>query len=897
MKRLLSAIFFLISIIGQTQTFQWAKQIGGTQDTQSRSITVDGFGNLYITGSFNGTVDFYSGPGVYNLTSTGITSNGDAFVCKFSPSGNLLWAKQMGGLGGEQGNSIVADELGNVYVTGLFESTADFDPGAGIFNLSSSSFGDQDIFVTKLDALGNFVWAKQMGGISQEVGISITLDASGNIYTTGGFNGTTDFDPGTNVFNLSSVGDYDIFVSKLDSLGNFAWAKGIGSTIHDQGASIVVDGLGYVYTTGHFKSTADFDPGPMTFNMTPAVGTQDVFVSKLDASGNFVWAKQMGVTGNSGGNSIILDGLGNVCVAGGFGGTVDFDPGPSTFNLTSSGSSDIFVSKLDAFGNFVWAKQMGGSNFDGVSSIVIDESDNIYTTGKFGGTADFDPGPSIFNLTSAGGSDIFVSKLDASGNFISARQMSGVGISNGFGTSIVLDQSNNIYTTGNFDAKIDFDPGVNTFTFTSMGNDDSFIHKMAWCSSEPSTPGLISGPASLCSDAVATYSIVSNVEAMGYTWSLSSGWSGSSTTNTILATAGSTGTFAVTASNDCGVSQQQTLAVTVDNTCTDVWPGDANSDGVVNNLDVLELGLHYTQIGTPRATIDNSWQSFHADNWTGTISNGKNLNHSDCNGDGIISDSDTLAIYINYGLTNAFKLTQATMINPQLSIIPDQTIVNKGKWGSASIFLGEQVNPITNINGIAYSVNYDNSLIENDSIYLKYNTSFLNPDNQNLNFKKRVFSNGVLYSATTHTDNVNVSGYGKIATLHYKVKSSLTTDETLSLSIVQAHRSNSSGSITLLTSGDTTLIAKGTSDPVEETLNNILISINPNPTNGKTVIISTTDLEKIEIINLTGQIIFTEGANSKSYELNLENVANGVYFVKVYNNNKLISVRKLVVNK
>ncbi len=202
-------------------------------------------------------------------------------------------------------------------------------------------------------------------------------------------------------------------------------------------------------------------------------------MSKLDASGNFVWAKQMGVTGSSGGTSITIDGLGNVYTLGGFGGTVDFDPGASTFNLTSAGSNDIFVSKLDISGNFVWAKKMGGNNFDWGTSMVIDGSSNIYTTGKFVGTADFDPGAGIYNLTSSSGNaDIFVSKLDASGNFIWARQMAGAGISNSIGTSIALDGSSNIYTTGYFEATIDFDSGAGTFNLTSMGNDDIFVHKM-----------------------------------------------------------------------------------------------------------------------------------------------------------------------------------------------------------------------------------------------------------------------------------------------------------------------------------------------------------------------------------------------------------------------------------
>ena len=141
----------------------------------------------------------------------------------------------------------------------------------------------------------NFVWAKQMGGGNFDVGSGVALDGSGNVYTTGFFRGTADFDPGAGVFDLTSTsaGFEDIFVSKLDSNGNFVWAKKMGGTGGDGAHSVAVDGSGNVYTTGFFSGTADFDPGPGTFNLTSA-GFNAIFVSKLDSNGNFVWAKQMG---------------------------------------------------------------------------------------------------------------------------------------------------------------------------------------------------------------------------------------------------------------------------------------------------------------------------------------------------------------------------------------------------------------------------------------------------------------------------------------------------------------------------------------------------------------------------------------------------------------------------
>ncbi|MCB0410357.1 MAG: SBBP repeat-containing protein [Flavobacteriales bacterium] len=191
---------------------------------------------------------------------------------------NFEWVKSFGGSSLNDGYSITVDDSGNVYTTGYFIGTGDFDPGTGIANLTST--GIQDVFVQKLDASGNFLWAKSFGSNSSDYGQSITVDASGNVYTTGYFNGTGDFDPGADTTNLTSSGGYDIFVQKIDGSGNFKWAKSFGGSLYEYGWSITVDASGNVYTTGHFEGTVDFDPGADTANLT-SVGNNAVFVHKL----------------------------------------------------------------------------------------------------------------------------------------------------------------------------------------------------------------------------------------------------------------------------------------------------------------------------------------------------------------------------------------------------------------------------------------------------------------------------------------------------------------------------------------------------------------------------------------------------------------------------------------
>ncbi|MBL8812685.1 MAG: hypothetical protein JNM43_21145 [Planctomycetaceae bacterium] len=306
----------------------------------------------------------------------------------------------MGGELNDGPGDITVDGSGNVYTTGVFAGTVDFDPGVGTTNLTSA--GVSDIFVSKLESTGNFVWAKRLGGDSTERGNGIIVDGSGNVHITGIFAGEADFGTTT----LTSAGVDDIFVCKLDGAGNVTWAKRQGGGFTDHANDITIDGSGNVFTTGYFYGTADFDPGDGTTNLTSA-GEADAFVSKLDSAGNIVWAKRLGGDSDDGGNGIAVDVSGNAHISGYFRGAAGF----GTTILTSAGVDDIFVCKLDGAGNVAWAKRMGGTSGDIALGVTVDGSGNVYTTGYFEGTADFDPGVGVTNLTNAGTSDGFVSKL------------------------------------------------------------------------------------------------------------------------------------------------------------------------------------------------------------------------------------------------------------------------------------------------------------------------------------------------------------------------------------------------------------------------------------------------------------------------------------------------------
>jgi len=478
MKNQIFSLFLSFSLLVSTSMaqgtmFEWVKGIGGAQKDVGRFMTMDASENIYITGYFEGTVDFDPGTGVKKLTAIGYR---DAFVCKYNSQGELQWAKQFGGQFEEVGHSLAIDSQGNVFVTGQFSDKVDFDPGSGTKNINSKGF--TDAFIVKLNNNGSLVWAHGFGAAHNDEGSTVNIDPSGNVIIAGTFADSVDFDFGTGVFPmLAPPNSWDIYLLKLKSDGSFIWAKEIngigGGEFVD---AMTTDASGNIYYTGWIFYSADFDPGPNTFNL---YGTDAMFISKLNNNGSFVWAGLFSEGISVDATSIAVDGSGNVYTTGYFKGKVDFDPGPGKQiinTITNSFDEEIFVSKLDPGGDFVWAKQIGGKEDDRSMSVDLDASGNVYTTGYFQDTADFDPGNGTFVLVSDGAEDAFVSKLDASGNFVWASQLRGKQYCEG--RSLKLNSSDKVILMGNFDDVVDFDPGTDSSFITSTGNRDIFIQQL-----------------------------------------------------------------------------------------------------------------------------------------------------------------------------------------------------------------------------------------------------------------------------------------------------------------------------------------------------------------------------------------------------------------------------------
>lgn len=433
--------------------FLWARTIDGKQVINNRSTVVDSLGNIFSTGGFFGKLDFDPGPDSLKHSSHGFD---DIYIHKMNSNGDLVWVKRIGGPGSDEGNFVFVDHLGDLYITGVFSGTVDFDPGPDTFNLASSSKG---AFILKLDSLGDFIWAKGINGsISPNL---LTIDGFGNIYTSGLFTDTVDFDPGPSLSNLTSLFFSSLYILKINSSGNFVWAKKFASPFMES-TSMNVDSEGNIISTGHFRDEANFDPGWAQFYVK-SKGYEDVYILKMDSSGNFLWVKSFGGKLSDRCYSSSLDKNGNIISLGVFGNKVDFDTSSDSLNILSKGIGDIFIHRIDNQGNFISVNTIGGDYLDIGTDLTLDYSGNIITTGYFKDTVDFNPSSDTFNLTSLNFSnDIFVLKLNQcpySGSNLSVK-----------GNTITVNNQNATYQWLDCDNNYKPIQGANNQTFTATVN-------------------------------------------------------------------------------------------------------------------------------------------------------------------------------------------------------------------------------------------------------------------------------------------------------------------------------------------------------------------------------------------------------------------------------------------
>lgn len=359
---------------------------------------------------------------------------------------------------------MVVDEDGNIYMTGHFRGSIDIDPGDGVHELSAPASGA--IFIAKVNKDGNLVWAGQFDGSKSKQPFGIDIDQSGNIYVTGDFTVDLDMDPGPGTRIISySYPDGASFVCKLSNEGNYIWSKTFQRNTNSgvRFMAICADQDFGITLVGYLLNTLDVDPGPDVLQLK-ATGGRDNLIINLNVNGDLQWARHFGGNNDEEILAVNYDLDGNIVFSGKHFGVFDCDPGPGThylpFDKTGVNTfNDAFVAKFSGSGDFIWAKAITGPGIEYITSFDIDDGGNIYMSGSFNNSANFNLGTGKFTLTSNAPDrdhNSFILKLDKEGEFSWIRHIKGGNSTYG---RLVLDKYDNVYVTARFNGNIDLDDG------------------------------------------------------------------------------------------------------------------------------------------------------------------------------------------------------------------------------------------------------------------------------------------------------------------------------------------------------------------------------------------------------------------------------------------------------
>jgi len=457
----------LCSFTLKAQNFEWAIANGGDSYQTTYDIVINEDGSTLSAGTFYGDIDVDPSDDELIFAASG---GENIYIQKLDENGDLLWAKHISG--NVYSPSISIGQSGNIFLSATFSIySLDADPGEAEYILTPTG---RDGLILKLNSEGEFIWAKQIGGDDNQSATSIVTDNDGNVVIAGNFRGTADFNPNQATYDLTSNGNYDNYLLKLDGNGNFIWAMSYGGNDWEYTYDLLLDNNDDIVVSGYFTNSVDFDSGEGTHEVnSTTTGQPDAFILKLNVNGHFQWVTQFTNAENEAGYYITIDEADNVYTAGNFYGTVIY----GEHELTAQGDADIILIKLSSEGELAWARSMGGYSWDSAYGIASDKSGSIYTTGLYAEIVDMNPGEGTYNLSSVDGSDdIFVQKMTTSGDFVWAISVGSDGFD--WGTTIDISTKGDVLVGGSFRGTIDFNFSEDQFEITNVHQDDAFLLKI-----------------------------------------------------------------------------------------------------------------------------------------------------------------------------------------------------------------------------------------------------------------------------------------------------------------------------------------------------------------------------------------------------------------------------------
>jgi hypothetical protein len=457
----------------------YSAYLGGTGLDKGWDIAVDTNGCVYLTGE-TASANFPTNNALYSTSSNKFSVQRDAFVAKLGPEGtNLVFSTYLGGSGDDAGFGIALDGAGNVFLTGVTASPNFPVTNAISTNLHGSAvlgIYQYDAFVVKLDAAGSqLLYSTFIGGTQSDTGMGIAVDDAGRIYVAG-TTSSADF-PTNGTTRAFAGGPHDAFVLKLatDST-NLIYSAYLGGTGDDYGFGIAVDPVGNAVVVG-LTTSADFPVTTNALQTNFAGSPYDVFVAKLSPDGaSQVFSTYLGGDGDDEASRLVLDNLGNICLAG-FTTSTNFPISTNALYSTNSGFADAFIVKLDASGtNLIYSTYLGGSFNDEAWAIAVDTNRNLYVIGRTS-SSDF-PVVNPYQSFLRGLQNVFVARLNANGTALDYSTYLG-GLLSDDGYRIAVDTAGNAYITG-LTGSPDFPvyPATNGVGSVFAGAGDVFVAKL-----------------------------------------------------------------------------------------------------------------------------------------------------------------------------------------------------------------------------------------------------------------------------------------------------------------------------------------------------------------------------------------------------------------------------------